>query len=75
MLLAREQAPLVLARDRHEHEFQVSADLPPGEYTVKVNVTDRAAKPAASATVSRKFEVLQPAFGLVRLRHRGVRGL
>jgi hypothetical protein len=46
---------------------EIGLDLPPGEYTVKVTVTDRAAKPSVSATVTRKFEVLQPAFGLVRL--------
>lgn len=43
----------------------VGLDQPPGEYTVKVTVTDRAAKKTAS--FQRKFEVLPLTFGLVGL--------
>ena len=43
----------------------VGLDQPPGEYTVKVTVTDRAAK--KSASFERKFEVLPLSFGLVGL--------
>jgi hypothetical protein len=43
----------------------VGEKQPPGEYTLKVTVTDRAAK--RSQTLTQKFEVLRPDFGLVRL--------
>lgn len=41
-------------------------DTAPGEYTLKVSVTDHLAKTTAAA--ERKFQVLAPTFGLVRLR-------
>jgi hypothetical protein len=44
---------------------EIGGDQPPGEYTVKVEVTDEAAK--ASKTLTRKFEVAKKDFGLVRL--------
>lgn len=44
---------------------QTGADLPPGEYTLKVTVTDRSTK--KSVTLARKFEVMKKAFGLVEL--------
>jgi hypothetical protein len=45
---------------------KVEADLkqPPGEYTMKVTVTDRVIR--AEKTLTRKFEVRKPEFGLVR---------
>lgn len=45
--------------------LQIGLDQPPGVYTVKVTVTDRAAK--ASQSLTRTYEVLPKAFGLVRL--------
>jgi hypothetical protein len=44
---------------------EIGADQPPGDYTVKVTVTDEAAK--ASKTLTHKFEVAKKDFGLVRL--------
>ncbi len=44
---------------------QIGLEMPDGDYTLKVKVTDRQAK--ASATLERKFTVLAKAFGLVRL--------
>src|SRR5262249_10914837 len=44
---------------------EVGLDTPPGEYTMKVTVTDRTAK--TSAILERKFVVLPKTFGLVRL--------
>ncbi len=44
---------------------KIGIDQPPGRYTLTVNVTDLAAK--ASKSFSREFEVLPPAFGLVRV--------
>src|SRR5262249_40380834 len=44
---------------------EVGLDTPPGEYTMKVTVTDRTAK--TSAILERKFVVLANTFGLVRL--------
>jgi hypothetical protein len=41
-------------------------DQPPGEYTLKVTVTDRAAK--TSKTLERKFELAPMTFGLIRFR-------
>jgi hypothetical protein len=41
-------------------------DQPPGEYTLKLTVTDRAAK--ASKSFERKFEVLPLSFGLIQFR-------
>jgi hypothetical protein len=41
-------------------------DQPPGEYTLKLTVTDRAAK--TSKTFERKFEVAPMAFGLIQFR-------
>jgi hypothetical protein len=43
----------------------IGNDTAPGEYTMKVTVTDRRSKQSASLT--RKFEVLPKDFGLVRL--------
>jgi hypothetical protein len=45
--------------------WSVPPDTAPGEYTLKVTVTDRAAK--ASKSLTHKFEVLPLAFGLVGL--------
>jgi hypothetical protein len=46
-------------------QVDVGLDQPPGNYTVKVTVEDRAAKRTAQFT--QDFEVLPPAFGIVRL--------
>src|SRR5271156_2558282 len=46
--------------------LEIGHDQPPGQYTLKVTVTDLAGK--ASKELTHKFEVLSPAFGLVRLR-------
>ncbi len=43
----------------------VGLDQPPGEYTLTVTVTDRSTK--NRQTLTRKFEVLPKAFGIVRL--------
>jgi hypothetical protein len=43
----------------------VGLDMPPGEYTVKITVTDLANK--KTGTLSRKFEVLPKRFGVVRV--------
>jgi hypothetical protein len=43
----------------------VGAQTPPGEYTMKVTFTDRAAK--ATQTLTRKFEVVKPQLGFVRI--------
>jgi hypothetical protein len=43
----------------------IGTDQPPGEYTVKVTVTDRITK--MSKTLVRRFEVLKKDFGIVRL--------
>src|SRR3954471_15485404 len=43
---------------------EVGTETRPGEYTLKVTVTDRAAK--ATQTLTRKFEVLPRTFGFVR---------
>jgi len=45
---------------------EIGTDTPPGEYTMTTTVTDRAGK--ASKKISKKFEVLRKAFGLVRLQ-------
>lgn len=45
--------------------LNIGLEDPPGEYQVKVTVTDRAAK--ASKTLMGSYEVLPKAFGLVRL--------
>ncbi|MBI1916171.1 MAG: hypothetical protein HYS12_15770 [Planctomycetes bacterium] len=45
---------------------EIGTDTPPGEYTLTATVTDRAGK--TSKKISRKFEVLPKAFGLVRLQ-------
>jgi hypothetical protein len=45
--------------------LRIGPNAKPGKYKVKVIVTDRAAK--ASKSVTRSYEVLPPAFGLVRL--------
>jgi hypothetical protein len=42
-------------------------DQPPGTYTVKVTVTDLGAKAKASDSVSTKFEVARPEFGIVQV--------
>src|SRR5262249_51999221 len=44
---------------------EIGLDQPPGEYTFSVTVTDRTSK--VSQKLTRKFEVLPKAFGLVRL--------
>jgi hypothetical protein len=44
---------------------EIGLDQPPGEYTVRATVTDRAAK--QSQTLSHTFEVLPKDFGIVRL--------
>ena len=44
---------------------EVGTETPPGEYTMKVTFTDRSAK--ATQTLSRKFEVLKPQLGFVRI--------
>jgi hypothetical protein len=45
--------------------IQIGLDQPPGKYTVKVTVTDRATQ--AKGTLTRAYEVLPKGFGLVRL--------
>jgi hypothetical protein len=45
--------------------IQIGLDQPPGNYTVKVTVTDRATR--AQGTLTRNYEVLPKGFGLVRL--------
>jgi hypothetical protein len=49
----------------HAH-IDIGVDQPPGSYTLKVAVADRATK--ASQTLTHKFEVLPRALALVRLR-------
>jgi len=49
---------------KHLHA-EVDANDPPGEYTMQVFVTDRATK--KKATLTRKYEVAEKAFGVVRL--------
>jgi hypothetical protein len=44
--------------------LQIGLDQPPGSYTLKVTVTDLAAR--ASQTLTRSYEVLPRGFGLVR---------
>jgi hypothetical protein len=41
-------------------------DMPPGEYTLKVTVTDKATR--APKFFEKKFEVLRPTFGLIQLK-------
>ena len=43
----------------------LGVDHPAGEFTMKVTVTDKAAKDKPSQTLERKFEVLAPDFGIV----------
>ncbi len=45
--------------------IQIGLDQPPGNYTVRVAVTDRATR--ALGTLTRTYEVLPKGFGLVRL--------
>jgi hypothetical protein len=45
--------------------IECGLDQPPGEYTVRVTVTDRAGK--QSQVLERKFQVLDKGFGIVRL--------
>src|SRR5262249_43173910 len=45
--------------------LQIGTDQPPGDYTVKVAVTDRVSK--ASKTLTQTYQVLPKGFGLVRL--------
>jgi hypothetical protein len=45
--------------------IECGLDQPPGEYTVRVTVTDRASK--QSQVLERKFQVLDKGFGIVRL--------
>ena len=42
-------------------------DMPAGTYTMKVTVTDRGAEPAKTAELTRKFEVAEKDFGIVRV--------
>lgn len=44
---------------------EIGLDTQPGEYTMRVTVTDQTAK--TSAVLERKFQVQPPGFGLVRL--------
>jgi hypothetical protein len=44
----------------------IGLDQPPGAYTLRVTVNDLQAK--TTATLDRKFEVLPPGFGIVRLQ-------
>lgn len=44
---------------------EIGLDTPPGDYTLTVAVTDRAAK--TTDTLVRRFEVLPPGFGFVRV--------
>jgi hypothetical protein len=46
-------------------QVAIGQQQPPGEHTLKVTVTDLATK--SSQTLTQKFEVLKPDFGLVRL--------
>jgi hypothetical protein len=46
-------------------QIDVGLDQQPGTYTLVLTVTDRATK--ATENLERKFEILKPAFGLVRL--------
>jgi hypothetical protein len=46
---------------------EIGTDYPAGEYTLKVTVTDRAAK--ATQTLVRRFEVAPMTFGIVLLRN------
>jgi hypothetical protein len=50
-------------------QVAVGQQQPPGEYTLKVTVTDVATKKSQSLT--QKFEVLKPDFGLVRVTTSG----
>jgi hypothetical protein len=45
--------------------LQIGMDQPPGDYTVKLTVTDRVAK--ASKTLTKTYQLLPKGFGLVRL--------
>jgi hypothetical protein len=45
--------------------LRIGLDEPPGEYKVKITVTDRATR--ATGTLTRSYTVLKPRFGLVRL--------
>jgi hypothetical protein len=42
-------------------------EMAPGEYTLKVTVSDRGAKSRESKYFEKKFEVLRPDFGMIRL--------
>lgn len=44
----------------------LSRDMAPGDYTLKVTVTDRATR--VSKFFEKKFEVLRPTFGLIQLK-------
>jgi hypothetical protein len=46
---------------------ELEQDMPPGEYTITVTVSDRLAKTKNPKTLQQKFEVLPRGFGLVRL--------
>jgi hypothetical protein len=45
--------------------LKIGLDEPPGDYKVKITVTDLASK--ATGTLTRPYKVLRPGFGLVRL--------
>jgi hypothetical protein len=46
---------------------EIGTETTPGEYTLKVTVTDLTDKTKPTTTLSRKFEVLQKKFGFVRV--------
>lgn len=52
----------------HSH-LDIGVDQPPGDYVLKITVTDLATK--ASQSLTQKFSVLPKGFGLVRLRITG----
>jgi hypothetical protein len=46
---------------------ETSPETVPGDYTLKVTVVDRGVKPAKTTSLSQKFTVSKPNFGLVKL--------
>jgi hypothetical protein len=45
----------------------IGTDTPPGQYTVKISVADTSVKGGKPVTVQRKFEVVAPRLGIVRI--------